>query len=80
MTKTTQFRYQTEPEFRAQHLKYMKTKVECKCGKFISRANLPRHRASKPHRFIIYGELPTEPEIAPKQEDDNTLSEIIIYF
>ena len=48
--KTPAQRYLDNPENRARHLTYMKTKVECPaCKVMLARANMPKHKKTKNH-------------------------------
>jgi len=41
-------KYDNDPVFKANHLKYIKEKINCShCGKITSRSNLSSHRKSK---------------------------------
>jgi len=41
-------KYDNDPVFKANHLKYIKEKINCPhCGKITSRSNLSSHRKSK---------------------------------
>jgi hypothetical protein len=43
--------YQTDPDFKARHLKYVMEKVKCEtCGKEISRCNMTKHKTSNKHK------------------------------
>ena len=42
--------YYSDPEFKKKHLKYIKEKVECSCGKQISRSNMSTHVKTKLHQ------------------------------
>ena len=45
--------YNTNPEYRKKHLKYMKTKIQCPCGAKTARANMTTHRKSKKHQRYV---------------------------
>lgn len=46
--------YYADPEYKAKHLAYMKTKVPCKiCGHMVQRSNMSHHaKTSKAHKNI----------------------------
>jgi hypothetical protein len=54
-TKSTQTLYKTNPEFKKKHLEYCTTKVECECGKLVSRCNLALHKRTKVHQSFLDG-------------------------
>lgn len=41
--------YYANPEFKEKHKKYMVQRVECDCGKSITRCNLTTHKRTKLH-------------------------------
>ena len=45
--------YYAKPEYKERHLNYCKQKVECSCGKSVSRANMTHHKKTKKHQNIL---------------------------
>jgi hypothetical protein len=41
------------PEYKAKHMAYVCTKLECDCGRFIARANMANHKRTKVHTEIL---------------------------
>lgn len=56
-------KYDTDPEFKEKHLKYIKEKINCECGKKLSRSNLSSHRKSKLHMSTVNNKNVHEEEI-----------------
>ena len=54
-SKSTQVKYKTDPEFKKKHLEYITTKMECECGKMISRCNMALHKRTKSHLNYLDG-------------------------
>ena len=50
--------YKTDPEFREKHLAKLKEKIECECGKKISRANMKQHKSTNAHKVAMGEVLP----------------------
>ena len=49
-TTTKKFKdYYADEEFKEKHLKYLKEKVECECGRIVSRVSMYRHKVSPMH-------------------------------
>lgn len=46
-------KYNNDQTFKEKHLKYIKEKITCECGKKLSRSNLSSHRKSKLHLNIV---------------------------
>lgn len=45
--------YYSNPEYREKHRAYSKEKVECDCGRMISRSNLNTHRKTPLHEKLL---------------------------
>ncbi len=45
--------YYDDPEYREKHLKYMKKKVQCKCGTITARCNMHHHKKTAKHQKFI---------------------------
>lgn len=54
---STQAKYKNDPEFRERHKKYVTEKIECDCGKKISRCNMALHKKTKSHTSYLDGGL-----------------------
>lgn len=50
MPRKTFKEYYADPEFRERHLRYIKEKLPCTCGKLVSRANMHKHKLTNIHQ------------------------------
>jgi hypothetical protein len=42
--------YANNPAFRQRHLEKMREKVQCECGRVVSKYNLHKHQSTKSHQ------------------------------
>jgi hypothetical protein len=50
--------YYADPEYREKHLKYMREKVECSCGRTVTRGNMATHKKTKMHTTRLAEKTP----------------------
>lgn len=67
------YKYVTDPEYRRQYLDKMTVKVECECGRNISRCNMSHHKKSNLHHQLLAKKQGTDKEI--EEDKIKTLSE-----
>lgn len=67
------YKYVTDPEYRRQYLDKMTKKVECECGRTISRCNMSHHKKSNLHHQLMAQKEDTDKEI--EEDKIKTLSE-----
>ena len=51
-------RYNEDKEYRVKHLQYMQEKVECGCGKTLSRSYMSGHRQTRAHQNWLSSKKP----------------------
>lgn len=57
--------YYANADFKRRHLDKMKEKIECECGKFITRSNMSAHKKTKVHLKRSY---PNDDLLSPEVE------------
>jgi hypothetical protein len=60
--------YRNNPEFREKHKKYMAELIQCKCGCYVHRSSMYKHKNSEKHKKLTV--------IKPKPEYKYLLAEI----
>lgn len=62
------------PAFKKRHMDYVSQKVECTCGRHITRGNLSKHKTTSIHKN---GLKIAEKEVKEKDEDKEQLNKIL---
>lgn len=51
--KTFKERYDSDPEFKAKHKKYISEKILCDCGRDVQRVAMAAHKRSNIHKRLV---------------------------
>jgi hypothetical protein len=69
--------YDTDPEFKKNHLQYMSERITCECGLTSSRNNLPRHRKGARHAKEMKKHLSKDELLEMKKKIDEAIKKLI---
>lgn len=75
-TRKTFRDYYQDEEFKRKHLAKMKEKIECECGKFITRSNMAAHKKTNLH---LKRSVKKRPEV-PEEIEDRIINKLINQF
>lgn len=65
----------SNPAFKKRHMDYVGTKVECSCGRHVTRGNLSKHKTTSIHKN---GLKIAEKEVKDKDDDKEQLNKILV--